>query len=176
MALLAQKLADLFYPRPKSKTPFSEHLRNALRSQLPADDPFWPQVEWCLAQVERFFDYRNALIHGPSKDQKFILRDYQIQSDGTLVAPTIEIIHPKNSLPRVDIGLFLKDARESMSFAFQDFLVGFCDRNAPQRHIGIVYRVTESDRDRKIGTKYFWNVSFLPGFPLSAPGLEPRSK
>jgi hypothetical protein len=176
VALLAQKLADLFYPRPKSKTPFSEHLRNALRSQLPADDPFWPQVEWCLAQVERFFDYRNALIHGPSKDQKFILRDYEIQPDGTLVAPTIEIIHPKNSLPRVDIGLFLKDARESMSFAFEDFLVGFCDRNAPQRHIGIVYRVTESDRDRKTGTKFFWNGSFLPGFPLSAPKLEPQSK
>jgi hypothetical protein len=63
-----------------------------------------------------------------------------------------------------------------MSFTFEDFVVGLCDRNAPQRHIGIVFRVTESDRDRRTGTKFFWNGSFLPGFPLGALEVEPAAK
>lgn len=177
VALLAQRLIELFYPRLKPNIPFSEHLKDALRTQLPADDPLWPHIEWCLKQTERFFSYRNALIHGgPGKDQKFILRDYEIRSDGTLLAPTIEIIHPKNPLPRMDIGQFLKDASESMSFTFETFVVGFCDRNAPQHHIGIVFRVMESDRDRRTGTKFFWNGSFLPGFPVNAPKVEPAAK
>jgi hypothetical protein len=89
------------------------------------------------------------------------------------LAPTIEVIHPKNPLPRIDIGQFLKDARESMSFTFETFVVGFCDRNAPQRHTGIVIGVNESDQDRRTGTKFFWNGRFLPGFPLNAPKVEP---
>ncbi len=73
VALLAQRLIELFYPRLKPNIPFSEHLKDALRTQLPADDPLWPHIEWCLKQTERFFSYRNALIHGgPGKDQKFI--------------------------------------------------------------------------------------------------------
>jgi hypothetical protein len=177
VALLAQRLADLFYPRAKPNIPFSEHLKEALSIQLAADDPLWPHFEWCLEQIERFFSYRNALIHGgPGKDQKFILLDYEIQPAGTLLAPTIEIIHPKNPLPRMDIGQFLKDASESMSFTFETFVAGFCDRNAPQHHIGIVFRVMESDRDRRTGTKFFWNGSFLPGFPLNAPKGEPAVK
>jgi hypothetical protein len=101
VALLVQKLADLFYPRSKPNIPFSEHLRVALRNQLPADDPWWPHIEWGLGQIDRFFSYRNALIHGgPGRDQCFILRDYEIQPDGTLLAPTMEVIHPKNPLPQ----------------------------------------------------------------------------
>jgi hypothetical protein len=73
VALLAQRLADLFYPRPKPNIPFTEHLRDALRIQLAADDPLWSHVEWCFEQIERFSGYRNALIHGgPGKDQQFI--------------------------------------------------------------------------------------------------------
>ena len=87
-------------------------MKDALSNQLAADDPLWPHIEWCSKQIERFFNYRNALIHGgPGKDQRFILRDYEIQPDGTLLAPTVEVIHPKNPLARTDIGQFLKDAR-----------------------------------------------------------------
>jgi hypothetical protein len=57
VALLTQRLADLFYPRAKPNIPFSEHLRDALRPQLPADDLMWPHIEWCLEQIERFFAY-----------------------------------------------------------------------------------------------------------------------
>ena len=171
------RLADLFYPRCKPNIPFSEHLRAALRNQLPADDPLWPHIECGLKQIDRFFSYRNALIHGgPGKDQRFILRDYEICPDGTLLAPTIEVIHPKSPLPRMDIGQFLKDARKSMSFTFEDFVVGLCDRNAPRRHIEIVFRVTEPDRDRRTGTRFSWNGSFLPGFPLNAPEIKPAAK
>lgn len=177
VALLAQRLAYLFYPRATTNIPFSEHLRKAVSNQLAADDPLLPHIEWCLAQIERFFSYRNALTHGgPGNDQQFILRDYEIQPDGALLAPTIEVKHPKDPLPQMDIGQFLQDARESMSFTFETFVVGFCDRNAPQNHTGIVFGVTESDRDRRTGTKFFWNGSFLPGFPLNAPKVEPVAK
>ncbi|MBV8799483.1 MAG: hypothetical protein JOY77_07270 [Alphaproteobacteria bacterium] len=170
VALLAQKLADLFYPRAKSNIPFTSHLIDALKTQLPADDSLRPHVEWCLAQIERFFDHRNALIHGgPGKDQQFILRDYEMQSDGNLVAPTIEIVHPDSPLPRMDIGQFLKDARESVSLTFETFVAGFCDRNAPQRHKGFVFGVEKSNQDRRTGKRFFWNGMFIPGFPLNEP-------
>jgi hypothetical protein len=175
VALLAQGLADLFYPRPRPNIPFSGHLQDALRNQLSAGDPLRPHIEWCLEQIDRFFSYRNALIH-PGKDQQFILRDYEIQPDGNLLAPTIEVLHPKNPLPRMDIGQFLKDAREATSFTFECFVVGFCDRNVRQLHTGIVCGVMESEQDRRTGTKYFWNGKFLPGFPLNAPTVEPAAK
>lgn len=177
VALLAQKLADLFYPRAKSNTPFTEHLRRALSVQLPEDDPLWRHVEWCLEQIGRFCDYRNALIHGgPGKDQQFILRDYEMQPDGNLIAPTIEVVHPKSPIPRVDVGQLLKDGSESISLAFETFVVAFCDRNVPQRHKGVMFNVVESDQDRGRGTRFFWNGRFLPGFPLNAPRAEPVAK
>jgi hypothetical protein len=53
VALLAQKLADLFYPRPTPNILFSRHLRDALRIQLAADDPLWPILNgvWSRSSV-----------------------------------------------------------------------------------------------------------------------------
>ncbi|MGC1302524.1 MAG: hypothetical protein WA840_09125 [Caulobacteraceae bacterium] len=170
VALHCQELALMFHPRQNRNDRFTPHLRAALKVQLAADDPLWPHVEWCFSQIERLFNYRNAMIHAED-DKRLVLMDYELQADGVLVAPTIEVLHPATPLPRMDVGQFLNDALESVSLVFETYVVGFCDRNA-RAVPGFRFMVAESEQDRRTGTRYYWHGERLPRFPRNGPQPE----
>jgi hypothetical protein len=176
VGLQAQHIADMFYPRGKATAPFTPHLRGALQAQLAADDPVWEHLEWSFRQIERLFAYRNALIH-PDDTKRLILRDYTLESDGTMIAPTIEVIHATDSLPRMDVGQFIRDALESASLAFETFVAVLSDRNSPGLP-GMRTFLVEEQSDLRTGTRFRWQAEWLEGFPkniVDATSPSPES-
>lgn len=168
-----QKLAELFYPKTKATDKFTPTLRSALIAKIEIDDPRWPTVEWCFAQLEKFSDYRAAMIHNDG-EKRLITKDYDLEADGTMIAPTIEVIHPANPLPRVDVVRFLTDALEAISRVFEAISIIMCDTKADLRHLGLRTFVIEDERDIGRGTRIRWQSEWLEGFPKMLSQSEPK--
>jgi hypothetical protein len=164
--LRCQSVADLFYVRPHNAN-FTEHLRGVLEAQLDADDIAWPMLNWAFEAQRVVSNNRNAMIHADG-NKRMVLRDYELEANGQLVAPTVEFIHPESPQPRVDVVHFLKGWLDDVSAMFEAYVAILCDRNARQWAEGIKSNVALSDQDRRTGTRYFWHTVFLEGFPRNA--------
>jgi hypothetical protein len=108
------------------------------------------------------------MIHGDDVKRVIIL-DYTLEPDQTLIAPTVEVVHPNTPLPRMDVGQFLRDALESMSMALEDITVICCDRNCPE-FVGMRRGVVQHDQELGTGTQFQWKSEWLDDYPKTVAG------
>ena len=76
-------------------------------------------------------DARNCVEH-PRPEQRLVVSDFSIDQTNVLVPPTIEVIHPKTSMPKARVTDFFESAFESMTNVVELMVVFLCARNVSQ--------------------------------------------
>jgi len=119
-----QRLCGLFYCKMAPNSPWVE----SLRAGLSENDPFWGNFDVAEKILNDVANCRHAMTHEDSSKRLEVI-DYDLNSDGALVSPTIAVKHPKLDWGRCDIIQFLDVKIEELQNIFAGFLATFCDRN-----------------------------------------------
>lgn len=124
-------LTLLFYPKVQmgKNEPWELPFKAAAVSARGNDDRFIRQLEAKLAFLFDVDSFRNALVHPDGKKWVKIL-NYEIQQDGTIIPPTIELESEQFKIPRMDLANVLAQIVEHMSAVFEYFLCVLCDLSA----------------------------------------------
>ncbi len=166
-------LAELFYPRRKAsakkerwKSKWRESLISSVRETFDADDPFLAAMEGVFDRIVRVENFRNALVH-PSGKQEVVVFDYELQPEGDLIAPSVEIRHAETPLPRTNVIQFMEEARNELVTVFRDFISVFCDRNRAE-FPGLGFQV-EVVKPPVWGSPLGWRAYQLEDWKIAEP-------
>jgi hypothetical protein len=152
-----------FYPKAASSDPWDKNLRAAMKATQgsnPAAMDLFEELRDFLLSVA---DHRNAMIH-PDKTKWVTITDYELEAQGSIVAPTIEITHPQNPVPRHDVAQFLQSQVEFISCTYEVFLAWLCDLNVQVFHDMFDTRVTAlPDGEMRNGSRIVWQTTIKEG-------------
>lgn len=124
-------LAELFYPKARPNLPWRQSLRAGLVANLPEDDAFIETFDAIADDVESMLLHRNAAVH-PDDTKRVRYWDHELSPADEILAPTIEIVHPRWPVQRTDLVRFLEIRLDMLIQAYATMLSGCCDRNAEQ--------------------------------------------
>ncbi len=152
----------IFYPKASHTDPWDKALK--IDAQGYASNP---SAIAHLASMTEFLDqiagYRHAMIH-PDESKRVIINDYELNARGSLVAPTIEIIHPRYAVGRQDVIQFLKERVDSISCVYESFLAWLCNFNA--RAVQTIFDTRVAilpEGESRNGSRLVWDVTLKPG-------------
>jgi len=121
LALL--KIMRLFYPIAKNW----DALHDIVKTQHGEQDQFF-QLSESVTPILRFFrDARDALEHNPAN---IVIKDYELQPDGTIWLPSIAVDHRKAKHERVSLSALMNQGVASLSTAFEMLIVHACAKAA----------------------------------------------
>ena len=162
------RLAEIFYPRKDQRQGWSQSLEESLVLDLTGDCFNLDRCIGVIHYLRRLRDYRNS-VHHKKVDQEVIVTDYDISPNGDIIAPTIEVKHPKSGLLRVDTKQFIEFSLQNISQAFETLLTIFCDTKAVdfadvvENHV-----VSLPDGELQLGSRYAWRSTFKESFAPKA--------
>lgn len=126
---VGQRLFDLyshFYERPKDMW---SGARGAVEELYGSGDPF----AQFMANAEQFLRFirnmRNCIQHEKS-NQRIIVADFELKSDGHVYAPTIEIVHPETPEPGINLEIFMNQVRQSIITVCEHMIVFLSEKRA----------------------------------------------
>lgn len=153
-------LTLLFYPKAgkQRNEPWEERFKAAASLARGSESDFVGQLEAKLAFLEDVDSIRNALVH-PDKKKWIKIRNYEMQSDGKIIPPTIEVETAQLKIPRMDLTEVLLQVTEHMSAVFEAIVCSLCDLNAAKFGEVITFGVVElPDSQRGSGSRYTWQI------------------
>jgi len=136
-----KKLTALFFPKDAHNETWDAKLRPALLAKYGEADGLdaWMNAAWEV--LARVANHRHAMIH-PKEDKYVAIVDYELQADGSLLAPTIEIAHQNSTVTRRDVIQFLDAQVGDIAEVFEALLGYLCDLNVrtilPQFESGVI--------------------------------------
>jgi len=169
-----KKLTALFFPEKARNEPWDSKFKPALLAKYGEADDFhaWMNAAWeVLATVA---NHRHAMIH-PNETKSVTIFDYELQADGSLLAPTIEIAHQDSALTKRDVIQFLDAQVADIAEVFEALLGYLCDLNVrtilPQFESGVF---ALPNRETQRGSHLVWRSIAKDGVSFGAPASNPK--
>jgi hypothetical protein len=145
------KIVRLFYSDAKNWDKFQE----IVEARYGKGDPFYKVVTGTKPTLLLVLNARDSLEH---HNEGVTTKDFEMQSDGSIAAPTIEVSYRKSKLPRCSISSFMKEVTTSLLISFEMIVVHACAKSA-QSFAGTPFTVgLLSDEYRNA-----WHVRFAYG-------------
>jgi hypothetical protein len=158
-----KKMTVHFYPKAAPNDSWCKDLIMAIQERS-SDQDFIEHFHELKDFLRAVGDHRNAMIH-PDTTKSITLTDYELQANGSIVAPTIEILHPQSSLPRQDVAHFLQLQVDSISYVYETFLAWLCDLNA--RVFNDMFHTHVAALPEGVmhnGSKFVWQTQIKEGY------------
>jgi hypothetical protein len=118
-------IVEIFYP--KVRKPYFEGFQNTLIASYGADDPFVRGVGNVLPFLKFVRDTRNSVEH-PKQDQKIIVKDFSFDPTGSVLAPTIEIVHARSPHEAINISAFMLQINSAIVDIVESMFSGVCSK------------------------------------------------
>lgn len=154
-----------FYPKSASSDPWYKDLRAAIKTVYGSSSEVMECFDNFRAILNAVADHRNAMIH-PDTMKSVTITDYELEAHGSIVAPTIMIIHPKNPVLRHDVLHFLQSQVEVISYIYETFLAWLCNLNVKALlDDAFDTRVAAlPDGEMRNGSRVVWQTTVREGF------------
>lgn len=110
------KIVRLFYSDAKNWDKFQE----IIEAKYGKEDPFYKVVTATKPTLLLALNARDSLEH---HNEGVTTTDFEMQSDGTIAPPTIEINYRKSKLPRCSISSFMNEVTTSLLISFEMIVV-----------------------------------------------------
>ncbi|ALG60762.1 MULTISPECIES: hypothetical protein [Citromicrobium] len=162
-------LTTLFFPKDSNNEPWDAKFLQAMTEKHGenAELDAWKNAAWeVLAGVA---NHRHAMIH-PNENKCVIIRDYELQADGSLLAPTIEITHEASAVTRRDVVQFLETQVGDLAEVFEAILGYVCDlkvRTVIPQFESHVVALPNGETQR--GSHMVWRTIAKEGAPFGGP-------
>lgn len=157
------KFSSYFYPKNTIKESWAEPIKAKLSE---TDDPFLNYIDSAVVILNEIANCRNAMIHEDESKYLTII-DYDLNADGSFIAPTLELIHPQTPFSRRNIPQFLNGTKDRLSDLFMNFIAVFCDRNV--RNFSPMFKthvVRLPDNELRAGSPFVWDTQLVEGHEL----------
>jgi len=119
------EIVRLFYPEMKKKD--WDDLLELVKSKYGESDYFYKVLEIEVPRLKLIYATRNCLDHQNVKG--VITRDFELQADGTIMPPTIEVNRDGNVLDRSSISLLMEFLTTTLLDAFEMITLHMCSKN-----------------------------------------------
>jgi hypothetical protein len=152
-AIALLKIVRLFYPEAKNW----DDVHKLAEARYGEDDNFCKVMAEATPFLKLVRNARDCLEH---RNEAVATTDFELQQDGTLAPPTIEIKFRESSHDRCPIARFMVQTQKSLLTAFEMIVVHICSKHIQQPIPGLsigVGLVSENYRDA-------WHVRFAYGF------------
>lgn len=170
-----KEMTLLFYPKAASSDPWDKGLRAAMEAAHGSDPEVMVFFENLIGFLLAVADHRNAMIH-PDNKKQIMITDYELEAQGSVVAPTIEITHPRNPVPRHDVAQFLQSQVEFISYTYETFLAWLCDLNVRAFHDMFETRVVAlPDGEMRNGSRIVWQTTIKESYEMIEGKIRPKT-
>jgi len=151
-------IVQLFYPAIKN-APWDE-LRDKIRLELGDEDAFVKFLDGTIPFFKLVRNARNCLDHRNLKG--ITVKDFEVQSDGTVYPPTIEIDFRGSQHPIVAIYAFMDGVIVSLINSFEMMLAHLCNTNSrpPGPMFPIYIDTLPEDRRRWKHVRFYYGSCF----------------
>lgn len=164
-----------FYPKAAANDPWDKGIRAAMVTVHGDQPEAMEHFEKLSSLLLAVADHRNAMIH-PDATKRVTITDYELEAHGAIVAPTIEITHPRNPVPRHDVAQFLQSQVNSISHIYETFLGWLCDMNVRRIHDMFDSRVTAlPDGEMRNGSRLVWQTTLKEGYEMAEGRIQPKA-
>jgi hypothetical protein len=119
------EVVRLFYPEIK-KTPW-DTLHEKIRRELGEEDQFTKFLDQAVPFFKLVRNTRDCLEHKNSKG--VVVRDFEVQPDGQLYPPTIEVNFRESQHPMIPVSAFMVGVITSVANGFEMMMVHLCNSN-----------------------------------------------
>jgi hypothetical protein len=124
-ALSLLGIIRLYYPEMKGKDWDAFHRLG--KSRFGESDPFCKVLELTTPFLRLIHDARDCLEHGNLKGVK--TSDFELQPDGAIAIPSIEINFRKSAHARRAISSFMEETMKALLDSFEMIIVHMCSKN-----------------------------------------------
>ena len=159
-------IVQLFYPEIK-KTPWDVFYKK-ISQELGEKDQFVKFLKQAVPFFKLVRNTRDCLEHKNLKG--VMVRDFEVQSDGQVHPPTIEIDFRGSQHPLVAISVFMNGMIASLANAFELMLAHLCNLNsrAPGPRFPIYVGMPSETRRRWKHVRFYFGSSFNGEFTPTA--------
>jgi len=145
------KIVRLFYPDAKNWDKFQE----IVGARYGVDDPFYQVVSGTNPTLLLVLNARDSLEH---HNEGVTTIDFEMQPDGTIAPPTIELHFRKSNLPRCSISHFMQEVMKSLLVSFEMIVTHACSKSAqPFAGMPVTVGMLSDDYQKA------WHVRFAYG-------------
>ena len=152
-------IIKLFYGAEIGKRWFESVAEMAVQ-QYGANDEFTKLLQEALPVLKFIRNMRNCVEH-KKPGQDAIATDFTLSPTLELVPPTVEIIHPETSQPRMQASAFMRDVTDQLADIFEIMLAFLCGKNAQPFAgftIGVIVLPPEQRRTPQVRYSYGTNI------------------
>lgn len=145
------KIVRLFYSDAKNWDRFQE----IVEATYGKEDPFYKVITGTKPTLLLALNARDSLEH---HNEGVTIKDFEMQSDGTVAPPSIEVNYRKSKMPRCSISSFMNEITTSLLISFEMIVTHMCSKSA-QPFAGMPFTVgllSDDYRDT-------WHVRFAYG-------------
>mgnify|MGYP006869350151 CR=1 FL=1 len=154
-------IIKLFY-NDLGKSPYYSDFINFIEKKYGNSDPFYEYLKKIFFIIEMIRNIRNCLDHRRSE---ILIKDFEIQLDGNVLTPTIEIEYLNSKLDRISLESFLPIILQNLITIFENMLVGLCNKNLAQTPFTVkVVFVPPEKRKNKFVQYGYWSALGPGGF------------
>lgn len=158
-----KKTVSKFYPKDAPNDAWDKKFKADLISSRGTTEGFADHINMIWKVMEEVADHRHAMIH--TDDTKSLkIYDYDLDPTGAFVAPTIEILHPRNPVTRRDTAQFLETQAMKIASVYENLLGYLCDLNARAPSAKFEHHVRSlPSEQRRHGSQLVWATKIREG-------------
>jgi hypothetical protein len=147
----------LFYAEIK-KTPW-DALREKIGREVGEDDQFTKFLDQAVPFFKLVRNTRDCLEHKNSKD--VVVKDFEVQPDGQLHPPTIEVDFRESQHPTIAVSAFMSGMVTSIANGFEMMLVHLCNANTrPSPAFPVYIDIPAENRRRWKHVRFYFGTRF----------------
>lgn len=160
-------MVKLFYGADAGKAWF-ESLGQIVNHKYGQDDQFAKFMAEVLPFLQFVRNVRNCIEH-PKPSQRVVVTDFVLNAGMQVVAPTIQVIHPKSPQASIAVARFMTEITEQASVTFE-FLVAFMCTKHVQPIAGVSLQVMQLPENGRRQKHVRFCYATLDGTPFITPG------
>jgi hypothetical protein len=136
-----------------------DNLIKRAKRERPINETFVEFLQRAIPFISFVREARNAVEH-PSAQKRVIVRDFELNREGKLMPPSIELSLPKRSEPRTNLVIFLREMIRSLASMYGEMIANLCARKASVGAFGVaIARLPEAKRQYK-WQEYAYAINF----------------
>jgi len=152
-------LSKVFYDLPPKKDNF-DGLLTVVRAREELE-PFLLQILEQIIRYAKFLRNCRHCVEHPHPHQRIAVTNFEMNPNGEVWPPTLEIVHPETPEPKIEVGLFMRDVLKSTLSVGENLMAFLASTNmAPDwsKHTIVMEFPPEKRRIRHV--KYYYAMNF----------------
>ena len=155
-------IALLFHPKTKPNAPWKESVVAGLASHFAVNAEAASYFDGLSRAIEAIHDFRNANDHA-DKTKRVNIVDFAVEPGRGINPPTIEIVHPDSSVPKMGLVHFMESMIEQCGEYFEGGMALLCNANIMKSEIFDSQVTVLPDDKLRDGVRYAYYTTFKPG-------------